>query len=167
MPVKLRAIKPKPFKVDAIRLETLNGLRKVGRGMRRDFKRTVQTWDNKPKFDMKIGLTKDTGNVRVFTASEIYAYVDLGTKPHIIRPVRAKALAFSVGGSPKTRPNVIGSYSGSAGNTPVRAKEVKHPGIKPRNFSRIIKKEWEPEFARVMQTAIDTGAKKSGHYYRK
>lgn len=165
MPVKLRAIKPKPFKEDAIRLETLNGLRKVGRAMRKDFEKTVATWDNKPSFELKIGLTKDTGSVQVYTTSEIYKYVDFGTRPHIIRPVRAKVLAFSVGGTPKTRPNVIGSYSGSAGNTPVKAMEVKHPGIKPRNFSAIIKKEYEPEFAEVMQDAIAAGAKKSGHYY--
>ena len=45
-------------------------------------------------------------------------YVIGGTRPHVIRPVRARALRFTVGGST------------------VYAKVVMHPGTKPNNFLR-------------------------------
>jgi hypothetical protein len=45
-------------------------------------------------------------------------YVIGGTRPHVIRPVRARALKFTVGGST------------------VYAKIVMHPGTQPNNFLR-------------------------------
>jgi hypothetical protein len=45
-------------------------------------------------------------------------YVIGGTRPHVIRPVQAKALRFTVGGQV------------------VYAKVVMHPGTKPNNFLR-------------------------------
>jgi len=45
-------------------------------------------------------------------------YVIGGTRPHVIRPVRAKALRFTVGGQV------------------VYAKVVMHPGTKPNDFLR-------------------------------
>jgi len=46
------------------------------------------------------------------------AYVEFGTRPHVIRPVRARALRFKVGGDV------------------VFAKLVHHPGTKPNPFMR-------------------------------
>ena len=45
-------------------------------------------------------------------------YVTLGTRPHIIRPVRARALRFMIGGQV------------------VYAKVVMHPGTRPNDFLR-------------------------------
>ncbi|NHV97738.1 MAG: HK97 gp10 family phage protein [Thaumarchaeota archaeon] len=57
----------------------------------------------------------------------IYApFVECGTKPHVIKPVSAKVLAFTVGASR------------------VFAKVVNHPGSKERPFLRQALKEIEP-----------------------
>jgi len=54
-------------------------------------------------------------------------FVEYGTKPHLIRPVSAKVLAFTVGAAK------------------VFAKIVKHPGSKERPFLRPAFKEIEPK----------------------
>ena len=62
-------------------------------------------------------------------------YVEYGTKPHIIRPVHAKALAFEVEG------------------TTVFAKLVHHPGFAGRFFARSSYEQFlreAPEFAREL-----------------
>jgi len=62
-------------------------------------------------------------------------YVEYGTKPHIIRPVHAKALAFEVGG------------------TLVFAKLVHHPGFAGRFFARGAYERFlreAPDFAREL-----------------
>ena len=62
-------------------------------------------------------------NLQALTAEvgptvEYAVYVEYGTRPHIIRPVRAQALRFEVAGRV------------------VFAKLVRHPGTKPRPFVR-------------------------------
>ena len=49
---------------------------------------------------------------------EYAIFVELGTRPHIIRPIRAQALRFEVGGEI------------------VFAKLVRHPGTRPQPFVR-------------------------------
>jgi len=65
-----------------------------------------------------ITVRLDTEKVTVGPTVSYAPYVEYGTKPHIIRPVRAKALAFEVGG------------------TTVFAKLVRHPGFAGRFFAR-------------------------------
>ncbi|MGB9672381.1 MAG: HK97 gp10 family phage protein [Candidatus Norongarragalinales archaeon] len=65
-----------------------------------------------------ITVRLETGKVTVGPTVSYAPYVEYGTKPHIIRPVHAKALAFEVGG------------------TLVFAKLVHHPGFAGRFFAR-------------------------------
>lgn len=58
-------------------------------------------------------------------------YVERGTRPHIIRPVRAKALRFEIGGQV------------------VFAKFVRHPGTKPQFFVRRAQEETSREIPRL------------------
>jgi len=60
--VSLKAIKPKPLRVDAIRLELLNELRKEGAVQRKELKKTVKTWRGEtPEFESLIGLERKAG----------------------------------------------------------------------------------------------------------
>jgi hypothetical protein len=97
------------------------------------------TWKHKPTFSQ----TAVRDGIVIGTDDQIFEYVDDGTKPHIITPKRAKRLVFSPGGSPKTRPGVVGSGSGSRGDTRVFAKVVHHPGTAPRNFSKAVAKQMQ------------------------
>lgn len=161
--VKAKALKPKALKDKDMRLELLNGLRSIARQVTKDFEATTSSWKNKPKFETVVSLKGGEAAFLVDTNSEIYGYVDQGTKPHIIRPVKAKVLAFNVGGSPKTRPGVIGSTGGSAGSGPVFSKGVRHPGTKARQFSKIINEKWQKRFGAEMIDSMRRARAKSGH----
>lgn len=152
--MKLTAIKPKNTPLDAKRMQRAidNGLNAAALAAKVDFGVTTQTWKNRPTFTIGKGDNERT----VATDDAIFGYVDAGTKPHIIAPKNGKALAFGVGGSPKTRPGVIASGAGSAGSAVIlRRKPVRHPGTKARNFSQVIAKKWrDGELRKAIQTAI-------------
>ncbi len=166
-----KVIRPKPLKVDAIRLELLNEMRKVATQIKKDFQATTATWDHKPKFEQIISLIPKGPELMVATDDEIYAYVDKGTG--LYGPKHAKyripkqgtgLLAFPSGYVAKTVPNVIGSKAGgSYGDTIVVKGPIWHPGIKPRNFDKLIQKKWDKPFKRSMEAAMKRGAQKSGH----
>lgn len=69
---------------------------------------TRRQWLIKPAGDLAYDIRND-GKVALF--------LDQGTKPYVIRPVKKKALAFVAGGKP------------------VVVKSVNHPGIKARNMT--------------------------------
>jgi len=161
--LRYKAISPIKLNEGRMRLEMLNGLRKTGTRIKEQYDKTTRTWRNKPRFEQTISLRGSSPSILVATDSEIYGYVDLGTRPHIIRPKRAKKLRFGAGSSPKTQPNVIGSTGGGEGGAEVYANVVSHPGTAPRNFTKSITKEVKPYFRRYMQEAIAKAAKASGH----
>lgn len=109
-----------------------------------DYQKTTKTWVHQPEFTIlnsSFRVGSRVVSVDIGTEDEIYGYVDNGTKPHIIRPVRAKVLAFNAGSQPKTRPNRLIATAGSPGTQPVKTMIVHHPGSKPRNFSKMIAKK--------------------------
>jgi len=159
---QFKAIKPKKLKIDKIRMEILNALRAEGRDVTKEYEKTTASWRVKPKFETMIGLTRAEGaSVFVGTDDEIYGYVDQGTRPHVIRPRRARFLRFRTGYKAKTSPRKIGSGPGGASG-PVRfAKIVHHPGTQPREFSPTIRKRRRRKFTRRMVKAMQAGAKKA------
>ena len=169
MVLLVKTIKPSRLREDKLRLELLNAIRKVGRATRREFEATTKNWKHKVKFEMLISL-KDGPTALVATDDKIYGYVDEGTGQaaghggkYPIRPKRAKALAFPSVSVPRTRPGSLVSGAGSKGGKTVFAKEVWHPGIKPRDFTGQIKKKMLPRFRREMEKAMVEAARKSGH----
>jgi len=102
---------------------------------KKEYQKTTATWAGQPDFV----ITRDGEFTRIVgTESEVYGYVDHGTRPHPIRARAAPNLAFQVGFTPKTTPNVVGSAGGDSYGNFVYAKEVQHPGTEPRNFSENI-----------------------------
>lgn len=160
---KLKAIKPKALKDQAMRLELLNSLRSVAKDVRKDFEATTQTWEHKPKFEMAVSLKGKGPQFLVGTDDEIYGYVNRGTRPHRIVPKKAKALRFQTGYTAKTVPGVIGSKSGGASGDVVFSQGVMHPGTKARNFDKQIGKKWEKSFRSRMHDAMKRAKAKSGH----
>lgn len=117
-----------------------------------DFHVTTRTWVHQPDFE--IDHTSGSGEWKVSTSDEIYGYVSGGTKPHIIKPKRARMLRFYTGFRPKTRMSYIGSNKGSKGNKAVWAKAVANPGISGRFFEVAIKRKWDNEWPRQLARAI-------------
>lgn len=114
------------------------------------FENTIATWNDKP--EIRVQSTTNTRQVRVL--GKIYEYIDKGTRPHIIRPKRARYLSFLSGYRAKTRPGVIGSSGGGKGGSQVFAKIVHHPGTTPRNFSEIIRERVQKHFVARMKQAL-------------
>lgn len=163
-----KAIKASRLKDEAMRMELLNAMRRFGTLAKKEYEKTTETWENKPKFDSIVSLSGDgptvvTGVSGGGKAAEIYRYVDEGTRPHMIFPKGDYPLAFQSGYNPKTAPNIIGSKAGGSYGDMVYARGVMHPGTEARNFDKAIEKEMKPRFKREMEEAMRKAAKASGH----
>lgn len=120
------------------------------------FESTASDFDDKPTFAIKVsGL----GQREISTNHKIYGYVNFGTAPHIISPVTRRFLAFPGFSSPKTRPGVLGSTGGHTAGPEVFARQVHHPGTKPRKFDKLIAKEAQSLLARAINSAIAKASK--------
>lgn len=152
--MKMKAIIPKRLLFDVSKLSRAidNTLDSAAKAVQVDFEVTTQTWTNKPDFV----IDEAPGKRTVYTADEIYHYVNDGTRPHIIAAKNKKMLAFGVPHGAKTTPKVIGSGSGSKGSTMVFKKQVKHPGTQAREFTTVIADKWQKELPRLLQRAIDS-----------
>jgi hypothetical protein len=161
--LQFTAILPKKFNAKAILAEAAKEMKDIHRDVAGDFDDTVATWDNKPKFDKE--FQSQPKRIRFFTGSAdpIYGYVSLGTKPHRIRPKRAKALHFLGTYSAKTSPGTIKAKSGGASGAEIFSQGVQHPGTKAREFDKAIAKKWRGPFVKRLRAAVERGIKKSGH----
>lgn len=160
-----RAIKPAAFKSSVFREELLKAANEIKGDALADFKKTTANWKNKPKFSAKVLTGASAGGIQIQVATDdaVYGYVDEGTKPHIIRAKTRKGLRFKVGGSPKTEPDIVGTFPGKPGTDWKRKQTVRHPGTKARNFTKHIAKTTQKELARVTKNALARAARRSGN----
>ena len=141
-----------------VRLEVLSELGKQGRILTREFKKTVETWNSKPRFQTKKGLNAREVSVTVFTDSDIYLFIDDGTDE--------RWALMSEDWSSKTQPGVIGSRRGS-GSVILRGRRAfqergiaPREGIEARNFTVMISEKQTPIFQREVFKAIVRGIRK-------
>lgn len=153
--LSVRSIKPKKGINPRVFFKAIEKqLRKEGKIVARMYKKTVKTWKRRPKFKVEKPRMTNVGMATtIYTTSDIYRYVDLGTRPRTIKPKRGKYLTFKVGGKAKTRAKVVGSRRGAPGTKWVRTKKVRRHRIKPRRFSFEIKKRRQPHFSANMRKA--------------
>jgi hypothetical protein len=108
----------------------------------RKYRSTVRTWANPPQFQADTDFTSTSASTVVGTDSEVYGYVDRGTRPHAIAPKGpGYPLRFRSKYQAKTRPGVIGSRQGGASGHWIHAMAVWHPGTQARRFTEIIFRE--------------------------
>ncbi len=119
----------------------------------------VKTWNHKPDFGFEITAPGGDLVMVVGTDDEIFGYVEQGTQPHPIYPVRAKMLRFQTGYRAKSVPNIVGSFSGGPSGAIVFRKRVMHPGSKPRNFIPTIFNKRRYIYVQNMQLAIAKATK--------
>jgi hypothetical protein len=105
-----------------------------------DLEKVVKDWEKKTKFTVTTEVRNNASIIRISTSNKIFILVNDGTRPHIIRPKKAKFLHFKDGYIAKTIPNHLESRLGGTPNGAgdVFAKEVHHPGTVARNFFRTI-----------------------------
>jgi hypothetical protein len=156
--IKFIPILPKVAKlIDQARLqrELRDALDHTGNIIKDDFEKTVKTWEHKPPF-RKEGprLTGSGLEVTVSTNQEVYTYVTRGTRPHLIRPRRARKLRFQTGFKAKTRPRIISSRAGGASGPIAFARAVQHPGTQARDFDIEIARRRQKNHENLIRLAI-------------
>lgn len=107
-----------------------------------DFDVTTQTWKDRPEFTIE----KSPLERRVYTEDDIYRYVSRGTS------IRYAHMSDDF--APKTRNGWIGSNKGKGGLAFISKKNPR-PGIKAREFEKVIGEKWQKEFPVNLQRAID------------
>lgn len=119
-----------------------------------DFRSTVQTWEHAVNFRSRTEASGGNLVLYVYTADEIYRYVNDGTKPHIIKARNKPNLSVRMGFHPKTMPGRIqsgaGGYDGPVRFTP----KVSHPGTVARNFAYTISQKYGYVMYTTMLDAI-------------
>src|SRR3972149_1918819 len=108
------------------------------KAIEKDFEFIVETWDRKPKFVIRKLKSSHRLTVMIFTTDKIFNYLNHGTEPHIITPVRANMLHFQSGYTAKSRPRWIGGQQGGGFGDDVFAKRVQHPGTEARKWDEAI-----------------------------
>jgi len=167
-----RSIIPDDFKVDAVLSALKTELAKFGdiylkpRG-----EQTTRFWKTPLKWTVKVDVNSKRWKLNLIMkgSGELLArwrYVDEGTRPHIIRPRRAKRLRFQSGYSAGSSPNQMFTSRASSSGSTVFRPYVKHPGTAARNWSKIIARDTERPLTSWMEAAMKKAARDSGHAYK-
>jgi hypothetical protein len=152
--MRLIPIQPKGLEAAFKRLPDAvhKGLRAAAEGVKSDMELTVKGWEHPAEFTAD---EQADGSIIVGTDDPIWKMTDEGTPPHVIVPRNGKALAFNVGGRPKTTPGRLASGGGSKGGIVVIRPRVNHPGTKPRRFTELIMKRWKRGVQPFIRAAIE------------
>ena len=138
----------------ALQKEMQQAYEVVKKSMRLKLEETVRTWNRKPVFILEVTERKGSFFISAYTRSQVWNWVNEGTKPHIILPKKAKLLMFQRGYFAKTQVNRIQSRNGARFGPRVVAKAVRHPGFPGRNFSGVIEQQTAPILAQETERAI-------------
>lgn len=151
------------------RKEVEAALEKTKKALVKSHEIIVQDWKSDVGFRAAKYIRKDRMWVTVFPVGadrEIWFYVDLGTKPHLITAKRAPYLTFQAGNYvPKTlaKPARTVSGGGQVKNAQwVKAKTVQHPGSEGRHFTKQIAEDIQPSFKREVENAFKRVANAGG-----
>lgn len=100
------------------------------------YRPTYATWSGRP-IDVGVFTSRNRWDATV-TSDKIFMFVDEGTRPHPIYPVRARRLHFLSGYTAKTSPGSLRSQAGGPYGDDVFAHAVHHPGTEARRFTEIV-----------------------------
>ena len=173
MTILTKQIKPKRLNDKAFFEEFEKAAKVISKEMKKEFEITTIGWDTDVKFEELVSLGPTSIDILVATDNEIYGYVNNGTKggykiPKVIKP-GGKRLAFRWGGpgsySAKTATGkqVHNPAGGGTSGNMIFPRQITHPGIKAREFDKLIKKMFEKKFRRAMELALKKGVARSGH----
>ena len=119
-----------------------NTLDNAAKNVKVDFQVTTETFDHKVEFVIE----STQGRREVYTTDAPYFYINFGTS--------VRHALMSPDFKPKTRTGYIGSNQGRGGVV-IISKKLNLPGIKAREFDRVIREKWQKELPVILQRAID------------
>lgn len=160
MPVKMgfKAVIPKNplFKGDVNKV--LRGaVDKARKPIEGDLNAVTATWNHKVKFKVRWTTAGNNIGVTITTNDKVFAYVNDGTRPHVIQPRTAGRLAFKSDYIAKTTVGSLNSRRGGKSGPTVYAKLVHHPGNEARKFDELIAKKHKD----TLQKEVDAAIKKA------
>lgn len=164
--IVIKPIKPERLRVEAIKQVIEAEANLIANDMLLDFELTTWTWKHQPKFQKIVQVGPDDIEILVGTDDQIYQYLDDGTRknyPIPKNPATSKTLRFQGTYTAKTVPGVISAKSGGASGPFTYRKQVIHPGIKARKFSKTIAKTWDKKMVKRVDKALQRAIKASGH----
>lgn len=128
------------------------GLQDVGIAILSEYKRTINTWVNKPKFVIEINNTSNGIGLFVGTGDDIYRFLDDGTSIRWARMTNDFKAKTAIG--------IIGSSAGAGGvrfrgKSSYMARGIKQPdpGIEAREFTITIADFIRPYWRERMREA--------------
>lgn len=134
---------------------------KTGPELQRLFRKTVEGWEHKARFYKRKHVTTYQIGIIAHSAKdkegEIYALVNNGARPHIIRPRRRGFLRFQTGYRAASRPRFIGGGRKTRFGAFISTPVVHHPGFEAREFDQAIAEFYAPTFAKDMQETFQAG----------
>lgn len=141
-------------------------LRDIGKLGESKHRAVVRDWTHKPSFVSSTTVRPNQVSVRVRVAGQhkkIYRWVDEGTNgPYIIKPRDPNGrLAFQTGHEARTAP--VAKYNQGTGESTgdlVMPKQVVHPGIQKREFSKTFSKQIKPAMRQAVERAIRRGLRR-------
>lgn len=148
-----------------VSVEVTKELISTGDELKARHDKVVRQWSHKMPFKAQREQGKSYQVVKIVPQGKnkkIWYYVDLGTKPHVIRAKNKPFLAFQSGYSARTAP--IAKFNQGTGRkfgAWRKVKEVNHPGTKPRKFSETFLEELSPPFDDRIQAAVKRGLDKA------
>lgn len=170
--ITFKSVKPATkFKSSVFREKLRARAQDIGPKMAADMKKPTLTWQEPVEFKTEVSVGNAAGgalarkaagsasgvSVEVTTTDARYKYLDEGTKVRyatMSRDFRAK-----------TKPNSLNASRGR-GKLLFVNKRRPRPGIKARNFTKLVHDKWQPEFRKAMQAALNEAGQASGHSAR-
>lgn len=148
-----------------VELEVDDEMRATGQEMKTDLDKVVRPWKHRITFRAQLDNRAAVRTVKIVPQGAnkaIWYYVDLGTKPHIIRAKNKPFLKFQSGYSARTAPVAkFNQGTGQKFGAWKQKREVHHPGTKARKFSETFFKELTPPFPDRIQAAVKRGLNKA------
>jgi len=150
--IELQAIVPRgAFKSRAMVAEIEKALNVEKREMSRLYKMTYATWDDPPVMHEEVRIGSREGYAEVSTDDKKMLWLDDGTS---IRHAKMSGKNHPRGlWKSKTKVNRLKSGRGRGVLVEV-SRRIRKPGIKSRNWSKIIAGIREPKFQRNVQNAV-------------
>lgn len=174
MVAKFKAIKPHPLNDDAMSKLLRDASKEFSKLCIEDREEVVTGWTgDKPKWKVRYWANQYQIGFEVYPTDPDsegalkWLWLDLGTKAHEIRAKNAPTLAFPTIYKAGSTPNSLNTRRKSSGGPMAFAPVVHHPGTEARNWSKLLAKSEEPEFAETIAPWMEHVARASGHSMEK
>lgn len=139
--------------------ELLQALEEPARTLKSKHQAVVRDWTHRPRFEVvRPFIEGNVVEVAVRVAGQhkrFWRYVDEGAKARVIVAKTPRGLRFQGGYSARTAPTAKhGVGTGQRSGGWVRKRQVNHPGVAARGFSKKFSKDIAPEVRRVVDLAF-------------